>query len=444
MVAGAALLAFAAAAPGAIVEKVNPAQDRVIVSLSQAELASLLEGQDVAIEISALAVVLPATIGKVNGAKRTAVVILPAPETRLARKLVLRFRAPYWNHGFEAPMVATPSHWQQFDRFTCEGGGGGFYENLKTQSTTDAGTTSVRSATTAWRLALGGMAPIGGTGYVAGMDLDHRDGHVTVTGDAAVTNDGRQNADLAVTALTPRLVVPLTYDGANLKLGLAYHYLLTNVAPTGSSTPQYGWTIGQPEVSLMVVAPRREWGLSYRLRDQASARTLITSATGANTSSVRTLTMPGEVWTFGRVQSAPFIGIGGGVGALIGATSGTPGASASALQGPATPAQILRTRVSIETLLESGDKFDWTVTYDGARTHGLSGYELGANEAGVSVSWMRRFSHELTLGVDGSLGAGVGSDAAAPGTSSKLTGMQVGLLLVGRYEADPLARTPRR
>lgn len=422
-------------AQAAIIDRVNPTNDRIIVRLTQAEMSGLDEGQEVVVEVLQPHIVINAVLGKLNPVRQTVVVIFSFPDERLAKNQQVRFLSVFWNHELE-PVLNSYTQYYQFHNADAEGGAGIFMENLA--STSNAGNHKI--ATSGWRLAGNAYAPLNMTWFGAGFGYEHREAHVNPDVGA------QPPSTLAINRLRPGF-----WTGVVEKWRLSMRYDYTTIETTEKSTPAVDYTIslGQPVLGVLYVDGKEERGLEYTFGDKFTARTTA-SAPGAKTSANPTLIAPPELYAYFRRVVSPMLIWGAGAGYLFYDRSQGDGGT---LLPSVTPAQLLRLRATLELRQMNADKLDFTLSYNGGKVRGLAESEQVANEGGLSLTWMTDLDGGWKTGADLSVAGGVitlsdhvvsPNSAQSSSVDRKITAYQANALVFLRYEFDLRTRAQRR
>jgi hypothetical protein len=428
-----ALAAASTAARAATVERVHKDKDKIIVSLSQVELASLEDGQDVVVEIAKPRIVLSGQVTKVNPLKKTAVIRLEAAEPRLARRQALRFLSVYWNVA-QSPVITSFAQYHQYGRSFGEGGFGGFAEGTREK----AGDRKSQTSAFGTRLAADGYVLLNPQSFGAGFDYERRD----------ATFVSRPAGGKTEVGVTYNQVTPGAWANVqdHWRLGAGYRYTVIDQHFHGSGGSNFSFDFGQPTISVVRYDSETEYGFDYVDKDKMTAEDFLPGINGAGEVTESTMKLPAEAFGYIRSVSSPLFIWGVGAGWIFYERELS---KSEPLREKATPAQQLRLRASLESRLEGGDKLDWVVAYDGGKALGLSTFEQTANELGVTATYQTTLGEALVVGGNANVAGGYVSlrdeqiddqTGEAEEVARKVYGYRVSVMAFARYEVDLLGR----
>ncbi len=433
-------LVFLPAARGgaATVEAVNKTQTRVIVKLTQPELAKLEDEQNVLVECGVKQIfVLAGTLTKLNPLKKTVVIVLDEAEPRLTPRMSVRFLSTFWN-PVRSSLMTSYSQYHQYVRSSLEGAGGGFY-STSVDKVEDAKTTTTVSGTT---FDADGYLLFNPTWFGAGFGYERRDATMKVQaeGDA-------ERYSIVYNQLRPGFWVEVE---DTWRIGLRYDYTLFDVDQKGAGEPtSFSYNFGQPVLGVTKYLSEYEFGITYKGKDKYTAVDTISIANTAITVK-QTLKLPAELFTYFRRATSPQFVWGMGLGYVFFERELVKGEE---LLAKATPPEVLKFRASLEWRLSEGDKFDAIFTYDGGKSRNPVFLENVANICGFELSYMEPAFEGFVLGGTLALAGGaikLPDERVDPATNKvvevdhDVTTYTGSLLLFARTEFDLLAKARSR
>lgn len=431
------LAPLAPRANAAVIEKVNADQDKIILGLSQTEMAAMEEGDDVIMNVAAHPdhFVIAGKVTKINLLKKTAVISFEQPELRFEPTLKVRFLKALWDVA-TSPVMTSYTQYHQYSRSGVEAGIGEFYEG--TSGASSQGSSFTQAIGT--RYLFEGYLLFNPHWVGAGISAERRDIQYEQRG--AV---GAFNVDVTYAALKPGVWVE---PQANWRLAFRYDSssIDNTIKGSGLNNP-ITFTFAQPEFGVLHYDSDGEIGVNYT-DARASTYTTTTVTDGVSVSESTAMKMPAELFAFFRHVSSPTYIWGLGLGYSFyerDLGDGEP------LRPKANPEELLRLRGDFETRLADGDKINYEIFYDGGRTLGLSTFEQQANLLGLSVTYQTLLADQFVVGGTLTGAAGVATRSLSTFDSSgnevdydeRITGFRASLLLFARYEFDLIAKKRR-
>lgn len=413
-----------ATAEAAILQRVNKDQHRIIVELSQAELESLEEGQDVVVEVGKQAFVVYGTVGKINVPKKTAVLIFAEGDQRFVKKQSVRFLSIFWDHPF-APQIASYAQFHQYKRSSFDTGLGGF------GSYTEAKTSGVRAKTTSVgaRLLIGGHLIFVPSLFGGAFAYERRMARIDTK------YDGGDKG--SATALLNQLHPGLWYEvQPGWTLGLRYDYTAMERDVEYANKNRFTNDYGRAVVSAVYHDTHTEYGGLYKDKVASTAIDAEYNPDGSTREVKDKIRVPAELSFFYRKLASPVFIWGGTFGYVFFERKISPGVLA-----PKPNLQdLLRARVDFEHRLGDGSKLAWSVYYDGAETPGLLETPKGLNTLGVGTTYQLGFGQGMMAGITIDVEGG-GRIVEQNGVTTSYKGFGVDALAFARYEFDATGRS---
>lgn len=426
------LLACAWPARAATVRLVNKDKTKVLLELTQAELAAVEEDDEVIVEVSKPRFVIAGTLEKLNPVKKTIVLALEAAEPRFAKKQNVRFLSPFWNPVF-SPLLFSPAQYHQYARSSVHAGLGGFYEASQVKVEESKTKTTVQGG----RFLADGYLhlPPGWGGVLFGYE--RREASLV-----SKTDDDKTKMDLVFNQVRPGA----WYEFVDRwRLGLRYDYTLYDLTYKGQDGDRFYFEFGEPILGLTNYGADYEWGVTYKDKSKYQAVDTKKQADGSTVDVKATIKMPAEARVHFRSVSSPMFIWGASLAYVFFERELEKGDELRAKPGPA---EVVRGQLSFETRFDDGDKLDWILTYDGGKARSLSNLENTANMGGFTLAYQTPAFEKLLLGgqLDLRYGAITLEDQVSDGKGGvtavdrKVTAYDGSLLLFGQFEYDALGR----
>jgi hypothetical protein len=427
-VAAAAACTTTSIAVGATIAKVNKEKNKVIIVLSQAEMAKISEGDEVVVEFGKDAFITHGVLTKLNPVKQSVVLTVEIPDDRFAEKQTIRFLSTYWNAPYGG-VLRGYSQYHQYSRSSLDAGFGGIggqvTADLDGDKTTDK---------------------FGGTTFRA-------DGYLMFDREWLGLGFGYERFDLTMTDLdaTSNIVRPGLWFGveSGWRIGIRYDYTALQHDVDGGST--FIYELGSPVVDVTHFSATSEFGLQYKDRAAFTAIDTSTTPDGTSVDVESPLRVPAEVSVYSRWVSSPLYVWGLGLGYLF--FERELDDSLPLRERPKIH-ELLRMQFTFEHRLSDGDKFDWQLYYDGGKTPAPHGNEKVINSLGWRGAYQMPFGSGHMAGVSTYVEGGVHSRTVSgpadptTGESEDLTlkysGFGYGLLMFVHYELDLAGKPTRR
>ncbi len=427
---------FAPPAFGASVEAINKDQTRVILKLTQVELAAVEDDQTVLIEVTARPTfVVAGTLTKVNPVKKTVVLVMDQADPRLVKKQSARFLSLFFN-PLLSPVLTSYSQYHQYARSAVEGGIGGVYEKYMERS----GDSRAKAVLTGVQVAAESYALISPNFFGMGFGYRRVDGSSDID-----SNGGKGKTDVVLNQLRPGAWVEIESQWV---LGLRYDYTLLDVVNDNAS---FNYEFGELALGLTHFSPAFEFGVTFKDKSGFTAVDSTTDIAGKSFKVSSTIKTPATLdFAFRDIQS-PLFGWGMGLGYVFYERELKQG---DTLRSKPTIAEILRFRFTLEWRLDDGSKVDAALTYAGGRANNVVFQENIANKAGLHLSYAQPFLVEqMMLGGLLSLegGAITLTDEAENTTTGEIEEIArevetvgASVMIFARYEFDLLAKGRKR
>lgn len=433
-----ALLAvFATPAFGATVEAINDDASRIILKLTQAELAAVEDDQTVLIEVAARPTVFVVTgkLTKVNPVKKTVVVILQDSDLRFEKRQGVRFLSLFFN-PLLSPLITSYSQYHPYARSGVEGGIGYFYEKYLVRS----GESRDKTVATGLEIALESNVVVKPRSFGGGV------GYRRFGSEINVSADGK---DVSIEDTINQIRPGIWFEvDPGFVLGLRYDYSMDEEV-YGDGGPVFNYSLGEANLGLTYYGPDYEWNLHYK--DKASFTAIDTMTDGAEKFTVENTTKtPATLDISVRDVQSPLFGWGLGVGYVFYERELKKGLE---LRSKPTPAEVLKGRLMLEWRLDDGSKVDSVLSYAGGRASSRFFSDNIANKVGLSLTYLQPFLESLAIG--GTLAVEGGAITLADQEVNSTTGevdevarevetVGASLLAFVRTEFDLLAKGRRR
>lgn len=404
----------------ATVAKVNKEQDKVIIALSQSEMAALSDDDEVVVEFGKEGFVTFGSLSKLNPVKQTVVLTVETPDDRFAAQQPLRFLSVYWNAPY-SPVIGGYSQFHQYSRSWMDAGFGGVGGQVTSDLEGDKATFKY-----------------GGTNFRA-------DGYLLFSREWFGIGMGFDRYDLAITdgGVTSNTVRPGMWTGveAAWRLGLRYDYTALEYELEDDNDSTFVYELGAPLLDVTHFDAGAEYGLRYKHRAAFTAVDTITF-TGGSVDFESPLKQPAQLDIFGRWVASPLYVWGLGLGYLFFERELD---DSLPLRTKPKIYELLRLNANFEHRLSDGDKFDWQVYFDGAKAVAPHGGEKGVNSLGWRGAYQVPFGVGHIAGLSGYVEGGVNSEDVdsvdpATGEGQALTreykGFAYGMMLFVHYELD--------
>ena len=267
---GLLLATQATPAVAAMIQRVNKDKDKILLGLSQAEMAALEPGQQVIVEIDKPRFALAGQVEKINPLKKTAVIAFEDSDERFQPKQQVRFLSTFWNPE-SSPLITSYAQYHQYAHSGVEAGLGAFFEGTSEKAGGEKGFTQAYGD----RIVAQGYAIVSPTWFGLGLGFERRD----------VSYDDQAVFDEAVTvtynAIRPGFWVELQ---PHWRLGAKYDFTQIEEEYKTAIGQNFSYTFGQPEISVTYFDNQGEYGIDYINKDESTATyTQVFSTGGVNT-----------------------------------------------------------------------------------------------------------------------------------------------------------------
>lgn len=385
----AALLAGAASsAYAATVLKVNKEKDKVLLELTQAELAAAEEDRDVVVEFGKLRTITHGILRRLNPVKKTVVLELEAPDERFSKRQPVRFLSAFWNQS-TSPLIFNYGQYHQYPRAFVEASAGAFTSSMEIDQGEDA---KVKSDTLGWRFFGGAYMALVPDRFGFGTRFDRRDIGSKSTSNTG-TESGDTKADIVLNRATPGFWLAVPWD---LRVHARYEYSAIEMVLDVPPKFTFNYTNGVPIIGVLMVTPDAELGIEYRDKDKFTSEATLTFA-GKTVTIEDVRQVPAEVDVSYRSVSTPLFIWGAGFGFIFYERLTEDPDGGKLERKPEIP-ELLRARVTFEHRLSDGDKFDWMLSYDGGKSESLATTPRIINVGGFAVTYQSAFSPGFTIG----------------------------------------------
>lgn len=437
LVAWAGISAHAARA--AVVEAVNKDSSRVILKLTQAELAAVEDDQAVLAKVGSKQVfVVSGTLIKVNPVKKTVVLVLEEPDTRFETRQSVRFLPLFYN-ALLSPVLTSYSQYHEYVRSSADGGVAGLYDKKMERS----GDNRSKTTTTGYQLLAESHLLV--VPKLVGFGFGFRHLGATSASDA---NGSEQKSEVTINQLRPGIWYEIEDSWV---LGLRYDYTMMSVESKDDSGLAFDYLFGEPLFGITHYSDDFEFGLTYRDKAKFTAvDTLTNPVTGAALPVESTLKTPAILELWFRDIESPSFGWGMGLGYVFYERELNEGEE---LRTEPTVPEVLRGRLTLEWHTDDGSKADFTLWYSGGRAPGLTYQENTANMVALNLTYATPLWEQVLLGggVEVRGGAITFTDQAVNATTGQVEDVAreveavgASLLAFARFEFDLLAKTRKR
>ncbi len=436
---GSLLLVWVVAAPalGASVEAVNKDQTRVILKLTQIELAAVEDDQKVLIEVAARpAFVVAGTLTKVNPVKKTVVLVMEEADPRFVKRQSARFLSLFFN-VLLSPILTDYSQYHQYARSAVEGGLGTVYEKFLERS----GDSRSKAVLTGADMAAEAYTLISPQFFGMGFGYRRFDGSSDFD-----SNGAKGKTDVVLNQLRPGAWIEIE---AHWVLGLRYDYTLLDIVSDDAAS--FNYEFGELVLGLTHYAPDFEYGVSFKDKSGFTAVDSTNDLAGKSIKVSSTIKSPATLDVAFRDIQSPLFGWGMGLGYVFYERELKRGET---LRSKPTIAELLRYRLTLEWRLDDGSKVDAAMTYAGGRANNLVYQENITNKGGLHLSYAQPFlTEQMLLGglfsVEG--GAITLTDEAQNTTTGEVEDVArevetvgASLMVFARFEFDLLAKGRKR
>ena len=425
-----------APARGATVVKIHSDGDKLLLSLSDAEMLAIAADQPALLESGNPRFRVGGWLRKLNQAKKTIVFELPEEDERFEIKQQVTF-VPLIHNLESSLLVTSAAQFPAGSHAMVEGGVGGFFEG---QQETEAGDKGGQTAS-GGRLTAHTYLVLNSPLYGFNLDYEHRVASATIKPVGASSTMSMHLDQLKPSGWLE--VAP------SWRLGLAYDYTVIVQAYSGDTHGSYQFSVARPIATILSTDATSELGLDLMPSHNAGASADWAASQTQTNHYDRLYKAPAEAYAHYRWASSPTSTWGAGLGYLLFERTQGPG---QPLEPKATIPQLLRVRFSYEERNEEGERIEWMLSYDGGKTRGLSTLELTANEIGLQVSYQTQVKNKWICGLTVDVGGGLAtlSDNAVDASGNvsqvdrKVIGYRAGLLAFANYALDPLLKKGRR
>jgi hypothetical protein len=430
-----ALATLAAATLGAdaraaTIHKVNKDFTRLIISLSSAELAALETDMPVVFEFGKEDGVASGHIGQINVVKKSAIIVLDAPDTRLKKKQELRFVSFFWN-PILSPLMLSYSQYHQYSRSSVETALGLFGTDL----TQKVGDTTQRTTADGLAFDLNGYLIFNPSLIGAGLGFDYREVQT-----ATRLGDQKAAGELTLSRLEPGVWIEVQ---PHWRVSLRYDYTTMDVKyGSGDDVIAYPFSFQEPHLGLVWFQRDFEAGVHYKDREVFTAvDSKLTRDNGAVVYKETRKLAADLDFHFRDVVSPLFIW-GGNLGYVFHERTRREG---EAPEPEPAPYELLKLGTSFEHRLTQGSKLDWRLALEGAKVPTLATTPREVNTFGGSVAFYHLLMPQLVVGGMTELAAGIKDDRVSrvdpvTGETTKqerqATGYLFHLQVLARYDFD--------
>jgi hypothetical protein len=432
------ILISAAQAFGASVEAVNKDQSRVILKLTQVELAAAQDDDMVLIEVAARpAFVVAGRLTKINPVKKTVVVILEEPDPRFAKRQGVRFLSLFFN-PLLSPVLASYSQYHQYARSSVEAGFGGVYDKYMEK----VGDSRTKSELVATRIDAESYMLVSPRFFGGGF------GYHRLAGTLETDANGEQlQTDVTINQVRPGAWLELEPGWV---LGLRYDYtLLDHVDKDGG--PSFSYDLGELVFGVTHYSPDLEFGLTYKDKATFTAIDTVNDLAGKSQTVESTVKTPAILDAAFRSITSPLFYWGMSIGYVFYERELKEGQE---LRIKPAVSELLRYRLMLEWRLDDGSKIDALLTYDGGRAPNRIYGENVANKVGMNLTYATPafFEHFLIGGTLETQGGAITIEdedvdplsGRVDKSTREIQTFGTSLLVFGRMEFDPLAKKGKR
>ncbi len=362
-------LLFSASAHGFYVERLNDEKDKIIVTLSDQELTRISISQRVKVLILQPYLRLDGAITKITSEKHTAVVTLDAPELTLVPRVHGRFQ-PLFSDRLIPRVLPARSQWYQNTQSSVDSSVGGIVE----YTVEDIAGIKSKSYLSGTRVGVAGQVVF--SPEVFGMGLAYDESRLR--GRIRVGSKEKVGFNAKVHQFEPGAWYQVE---PRWKAGLAIKYTTFDHLYSGYLFDQH-YELNQYIGSMTYTDGVSEWTWAYESKDEAKVSPKERSE---GISQDSTLYKAPAIFTmeFRKSLAANLTwGVGGGY--IFYERSQGKGV---ALRQRATHDEKVLLHAMLTRIGEDGTKWDWTVSYAGARDNYQSMRELGANMGKLRVNY---------------------------------------------------------
>lgn len=430
VLAGLAAAAWGAGAQAATIQKVNKDFTRVIISLSSAELAALEPDMPVVFEFGKEGGVASGHVGQLNVIKKSAILVLDAPDKRMKKKQELRFVSFFWN-PILSPLMFSHAQYHQYSRSSVESTLGLFGTDLTQKVDND----KLRTTADGLAFALNGYLIFNPSLIGAGLGVDHREVQVS-----SRLGDQKATSELTFNRIEPGLWIEVQ---PHWRVSLRYDYTTLDVKHgSGDDLIAYPFSFEEPHVGLVWFERDFEAGVHYKDREVFTAvDSKLTRDNGAVVHK-ETRKLPAELNLHFRDVVSPLFIWGGNLGYVFHERTSQDG---GALEPPPAAYELFRLGTSFEHRLTQGSKLDWRLALEGAKVATLTTTPREVNTLGGSVAFYHLLMPQLVIGGMTELAGGLKDDRVpgvdpATGEAAKRPRQATGYLfhfqVLARYDFD--------
>jgi hypothetical protein len=416
------------------VERLNDEKDKAILSLSEEEFSRVHLSQRVKILIFKPYLRLNGIISKVTPGKKTVVVSLDKPEEALGARVHGSFQTLFINR-LQPRVLPARSQWYQNAQSSVESSVGGVGEY---GVETIAGDRK-RSYLAGTRVGIAGQVVF--KPEVVGLGVSYDE--TRLRGRVRLGEKTKVGLNAKVHQFEPGgwyQVEP------GWKVGLALKHTTFDHIYSGASFDQY-YVLDQPILSLTYTDGTAEWTWSYESKDESKASATKRTST-AGSESILYKAPARLMMTYRQVDSAQWTWAVGGGYIFYERSQG----KGEALRPRATIDEKILLYAALELTEDDGAKWDWTLSYSGARDIYQSMREQGANMAKMRLNYQAPPREAWVYGGAIDLWAGKSAfEDQQVNTSTKVTetslrtviGAQMSAEVFIQYQADLLSSERR-
>jgi hypothetical protein len=368
------------------VRKVSSEKDQVLVELTQAEMAVLVEGQAVVLEVGKERFIVSGTLAKINVVKQSALIELDEADDRLAPKQRVGFASIFANVG-ASPILTSVAQYHQYTRSFAEGYAGVFGGQATETASTPSGKVESKTSLFGYLLGTEGHLVIYPHGFGFGLEYERRsasaDSTSTASSEAGET-ESKGKAETTVNLLKPAMWFETS---PGLRYGLGYEYeAMDRSYDSDGAKPRFNYSVGRLAASLVGYSDTSEWGFEYRDKARQEQSDTLVQEDGTQQATRQVYASPAEIAAFYRSASSPTF-VWGLRGSYL--VVDRRGAKDEPLDRRPEIPEHLKLRVTFEHRLSDGDKLDWLLFYEGAQSPDLTLAPRGVNAAGFGLSYQK-------------------------------------------------------
>ncbi len=434
---------------GAVVQSIHSDQTKIILSLSQEEMADLKLKVETPLQIQSAKETFftYGTPRNLNPLRKTVVIDLVEPDERIKtkQKIIL---LPKIRNAILSPVIQSPSQLYQYTYPLAAAGLGGIYDFKKVTTTDRFVATSATGSSTSF---------LGFFNFLPGF-LDGSLGFYS--SDSQIKKvDTPVDANLPIVTIKDRFETTKLEPGLmwtineTYTLGFRYDWsAIKSRQGNGSQNLTYNYTFAEPLISLTARSSTSEKTIRYKGQDssQGALANRNVSTTQAQVKP-ETTTLPASLEISYRYLAPTRFACTTSLGYLLDPPkSADNSAQTTASTKPKPPEKILWQTI-LEHRLNQGDRIDYVLAYRGSQGRGISRITQETNTLRSGLHLTRPYAQGWSLGVGAYAEAGSLSTTPVPSTdpniqvtnASDKTTSYAALLLINIQKDFPMGRQKR-